>query len=105
MKCGKEGCKAGGQIYGAVSDMPKKGGKKKAAKAAKPPVFHLCPDCEIRVEKGGCDPGNCAVGVTVNLLEYRNRCCNCGKKRGWPTSAYEMLACRFCKAHLEQATN
>ena len=33
--------------------MPKKGGKKKGKKAPKAPVFHLCPDCEIRVEKGG----------------------------------------------------
>ena len=36
-----------------VLGMPKKGGKKKGKKAPKAPVFHLCPDCEIRVEKGG----------------------------------------------------
>ena len=67
--------------------MPKKKGKK-GKKAPKAPVFHLCPDCDIRVEKGGSEPQNCSVGVTVSLLDYRDRCCNCGKQRGWPASAY-----------------
>ena len=83
--------------------MPKKGGKKKGKAAEKKAEFHLCPDCDVRVERGGSEPQNCAVGVSVNLEEYRNRCCNCGKQRGWPSAAYEILACRFCKQRDEQA--
>eukprot|EP00277_Geminigera_cryophila_P024681 CAMPEP_0179485338 /NCGR_PEP_ID=MMETSP0799-20121207/61980_1 /TAXON_ID=46947 /ORGANISM="Geminigera cryophila, Strain CCMP2564" /LENGTH=40 /DNA_ID= /DNA_START= /DNA_END= /DNA_ORIENTATION= len=34
--------------------MPKKkGGKKKAPKVL---LFHMCPDCDIKVEKGGMGP-------------------------------------------------
>ena len=84
--------------------MPKKGGKKKGKAAEKKAVFHLCPDCDVRVEKGSADAANCSVGVTVNLMDYKNRCCNCGRERGWPDSAYEILACRFCKSRREQAS-
>ena len=52
--------------------MPKKGGKKKGKAAEKKAVFHLCPDCDVRVERGGSEPQNCAVGVSVNLEEYRS---------------------------------
>jgi len=81
--------------------MPKKkGGKKKAPKVL---LFHMCPDCDIKVEKGGTNDVTCVVGVTVNLIEYRNRCCNCGKQRGWPLTAYDILACRFCKTRDKQS--
>ena len=82
-----------------------KKGKKKGKKAPKKPVFHMCPDCDIRVEKDGNEMHNCSVGVTVNLLEYRNLCCNCGLKRGWPKTAFDLLSCRFCKARNEMSQN